>query len=58
MIGRVGFITATALLFVAWLRFVERSSWKAVLLLVVFGTVGLYLFTTLLAIPLPKGFLI
>lgn len=57
-ISQLGFISSTALLFVAWLRIVEHSPWKSVLLLVVFGTTGLYLFTYLLTIPLPKGLLI
>ena len=57
-IGWLGFIASTALLFVAWLRIVEHSSWKAVTLLVVIGTTSLYLFVTFLTIPLPKGILI
>ena len=58
LIGRLGFIASTALLFVAWLRIVEHSSWKAVTLLVVLGTTGLYLFVSFLGIPLPKGILV
>jgi putative tricarboxylic transport membrane protein len=58
LIGQLGFISSTALLFIAWLRNVEHSSWKSVLFLVVFGTASLYLFATLLTIPLPKGLLI
>lgn len=58
LIGRLGFISSSALLFVAWLRIVEHSSWKTVALLVVCGTAGLYLFTTLLSISLPAGILI
>ena len=58
LIGRLGFISSSALLFVAWLRIVEHSSWKTVALLVVGGTAGLYLFTSLLSISLPRGILI
>ena len=58
MIGLLGFISSTALMFVAWLRIVEHSSWKSAALLVVIGTTCLYLFTKLLTIPLPKGILI
>ena len=58
LIGWLGFISSTALLFVAWLRIVEHSSWKAVALLVGFGTTCLYLFTSLLSISLPAGILI
>ena len=58
LIGWLGFISSTALLFVAWLRIVEHSSWKTVALLVVFGTTCLYLFTSLLSISLPAGILI
>ena len=58
LIGRLGFISSSALLFVAWLRIVEHSSWKTVALLVVGGTAGLYLFTSLLSISLPTGILI
>lgn len=58
LIGWLGFISSTALLFVAWLRIVEHSSWKAVTLLVIIGTTCLYLFTSLLDISLPKGILI
>ncbi|HWR29628.1 MAG TPA: tripartite tricarboxylate transporter TctB family protein [Negativicutes bacterium] len=58
LIGQLGFISSTALMFVAWSRIVEHSSWKSAALLVVCGTAGLYLFSTVLAIPLPKGFLI
>lgn len=58
LIGRLGFISSSALLFVAWLRIVEHSSWKTVALLVVGGTAGLYLFTNLLSISLPRGILI
>ena len=54
LIGRLGFISSSALLFVAWLRIVEHSSWKTVALLVVGGTAGLYLFTSLLSISLPR----
>ena len=46
------------LLFVAWLRIVEHSSWKTVVLLVIGGTTCLYLFTSLLSISLPAGILI
>lgn len=55
LIGQIGFISSSALMFVAWLRIVEHSSWKSVVMLVVCGTTCLYLFTTLLSIPLPKG---
>lgn len=58
LIGRLGFISSSALLFVAWLRIVEHSSWKTVVLLVIGGTAGLYLFTSLLSISLPTGILI
>ena len=58
LIGRLGFISSSALLFVAWLRIVEHSSWKTVALLVVGGTAGLYLFTSLPSISLPRGILI
>lgn len=58
LIGWLGFISSTALLFVAWLRVVEHSSWKSVAMLVVLGTTCLYLFTTLLSISLPIGILI
>ena len=58
LINWLGFISSTALLFISWLRIVEHSSWKSVALLVVLGTASLYLFSTLLAIPLPTGILI
>jgi hypothetical protein len=58
LIGRLGFISSSALLFIAWLRIVEHSSWKTVVLLVIGGTTCLYLFTSLLSISLPAGILI
>ena len=58
LIGWLGFISSTALLFIAWLRIIEHSSWRTVALLVVFGTTCLYLFTSLLSISLPVGILI
>lgn len=58
IISWLGFISSTALLFIAWLRIVEHSSWRSVVLLVILGTTCLYLFTTFLAIPLPAGILI
>ncbi len=58
LIGRLGFISSSALLFIAWLRIVEHSSWKTVVLLVIGGTTCLYLFASLLSISLPAGILI
>ena len=57
LIDILGFISSTAILFVAWLRIIERSSWKSVALLVVIGTTCLYLFATFLQISLPSGIL-
>ena len=58
LIGWLGFISSSALLFAAWLRIVEHSSWKSVAMLVVCGTACLYLFTRALSISLPAGILI
>jgi len=54
--GWIGFFSATFLLFLAWLIFIEREKWLTVGMVSVLGTLSLYfIFTVFLKVPLPKG---
>jgi len=57
-IERIGFLITSALLLFFILKFVERQSWKATLLVGVTSLVISYtLFVYFLQVPLPRGFL-
>jgi putative tricarboxylic transport membrane protein len=58
LVERVGFMITSALLLFLILKFVERQSWKATLLVGVTSIVISYaLFVYFLQVPLPRGFL-
>ncbi len=58
LVERLGFLIASALLLFLILKFVERQSWKATLLVGVASIVIAYtLFVYFLQVPLPRGFL-
>ena len=57
-VERVGFLITSALLLFLILKFVERQSWKATLVVGVTSIVTSYtLFVYFLQVPLPRGFL-
>ncbi len=58
LIERAGFLITSALLLFFTLKFVERQSWKATLLVGIASMVISYtLFVYFLQVPLPRGFL-
>ena len=57
-LDRLGFVPATFVFILVWLRVVERSPWRETTLVAVAATVAMYgIFIRWLAIPLPAGFL-
>ena len=57
-LDRLGFVPATFVFILVWLRVVERSPWRETTLVAVAATAAMYgIFVRWLAIPLPAGFL-
>ena len=57
IVGAVGYIFTTFLLFVIWLAWIERKSWAQTLSLACLAVVAVYFFNTLFSVQLPSGLL-
>jgi divalent metal cation (Fe/Co/Zn/Cd) transporter len=57
VVGWLGYILSTFLLFTAWLSFIDRKKWAVILPLACLAAVAAYCFNVLFSVQLPPGLL-
>jgi hypothetical protein len=57
IVGWLGYLPATFLLFVIWLSLIERKGWVQIASLACLAVVAVYFFNVLFSVQLPAGLL-